>query len=163
YLYPAFPYPAFTRMSDSDMLAIKAFIFTQPAVAQPSRPHDVSFLFSWRSLLGVWRMLNFSPGAFRPDGSRSSEWNRGAYLAEAVRHCPECPPPRGWLGGLDQSNAYSGTPPGPDGAKVPNITPDRGTGIGAWSRSQVARLLKIGLLPDGDVVGSLMGEVVDRS
>src|SRR5262245_25160558 len=69
YLYPAFPYPAFTRMRDEDMLAIKAYIFAQPPVAQPSRPHEVSFPHSWRSLLGLWRSLTFCPGAFQPDAA----------------------------------------------------------------------------------------------
>ena len=161
--YPVFPYAAFTRMSDADMLAIKAHIFSLPPVAQANRRHDVPFPLSWRFLLEFWKALNFTPGAFQPNPGRSAEWSRGAYLSEAVAHCAECHTPRDWFGGLERSRAYSGTRTGPEGAKVPNITPDRETGIGGWSRAQVVRVLKTGLLPDGDVIGSLMGEVVQRS
>lgn len=162
-LYPAFPYTSFTRMTDADMLAIKAYIFTLPPVRQPDRPHELSFPFGWRLPLTFWKELNFRPGAFQPDPAHDEAWNRGAYLAEALTHCGECHTPRDWTGGLDESRKYAGTTDGPEGEKVPNITPDEETGIGSWSAGQIARTLEAGLLPDGDVVGSLMGEVVERS
>lgn len=161
--YPVFPYTAFTRMTEADMLALKAYVFTLPPVRQPDRAHEIRFPLGWRLLLTVWKALNFEPGEFRPDPTRDAAWNRGAYVAEALAHCGECHTPRDWTGGLDQSRRYAGTRDGPEGVKVPNITPDPDTGIGTWSAGQIASLLKTGLLPDGDVVGSLMGEVVERS
>ena len=161
--FPAFPYTSFTKMSDADLLALKAYIFSLPAVVQPSRPHELSFPFAWRWPLGVWKRLYFTPGPFVPDAARGAAWNRGAYLVEAVAHCRECHTPRDWLGGRDDSRAFAGTPDGPEGEKAPNITPDPATGIGGWSRAQRLRALKIGLLPDGDFVGAPMGEVVEQS
>jgi mono/diheme cytochrome c family protein len=163
HLYPAFPYPSYTLMSDADMLAIKAYIFSLPTVRQENREHDLGFPYSWRALLGVWKMLNFTPGAMTPDAARTPSWNRGAYLVEALTHCGECHTPRGALGGLDRDRWLVGTTDGPDGEKVPNITPDDATGLGGWSASQVSGALRTGLLPDGDVVGSVMGEVVENS
>lgn len=161
--YPAFPYPSYTRMSDADMLAIKAYILSLPAVRRENQGHELGFPYSWRSLLGVWKALNFTPGAMQPDPGKSEGWNRGAYLVEALAHCGECHTPRGALGGLDRDRWLAGTTDGPDGEKVPNITPDEATGLGAWSSAQITGALRTGLLPDGDVVGSSMGEVVENS
>ena len=160
HFFPVFPYPSFTRMTDQDMLDLKAYIFSLPPVTQANREHDIGFPFGWRFTVGMWKMLNFTAGAFVPDPKQTAEWNRGAYLVEAVAHCGECHTPRGWLGGLEQSEALSGTKDGPDGLKVPNITPDKETGIGTWSQKDVIRLLRTGQLPDGDFVGPGMGEVV---
>jgi mono/diheme cytochrome c family protein len=163
HLYPTFPYPSFTGLRDEDILALKAYIFSLPPVQTESRPHEPRFPFGWRFLLSGWKALNFTPGPFAGDSSRDETWNRGAYLTQAVLHCGECHTPRGWLGAVDRSRAYSGTADGPEGKKVPNITPDKETGIGAWGDAQLEALLKIGFLPDGDVVGSVMGEVVKQS
>ena len=63
-------------------------------------------------------------------GAGTAEWNRGAYLVTAVGHCGECHTPRNFLGGLEESKRFSGNPNGVDGADVPNITPDKKSGIG---------------------------------
>jgi mono/diheme cytochrome c family protein len=159
--FPAFPYPSFTKMTDQDILDLKAYIFSLPAVVQSNREHDIDFPFGWRFTVWFWKQLNFTPGPFVPDTAQSAEWNRGAYLVEALAHCGECHTPRGSLGGLDTSLALSGTTDGPEGEKVPNITPDPETGIGGWSQKDLIRVLRTGQLPDGDFVGSLMGEVVE--
>ncbi len=163
HLYPAFPYPSYTQMREEDMLAIKAYIFSLPAVRRENRAHDLGFPYSWRAMLGVWKWLNFTPGELAPDTGRGPSWNRGAYLVEALTHCGECHTPRGALGGLERDLWLAGTTDGPDGEKVPNITPDEKTGIGGWSANQITGALRSGLLPDGDVVGSVMGEVVENS
>jgi mono/diheme cytochrome c family protein len=161
--FPVFPYPSFTRMTDQDMLDLKAYIFSLPPVAQANREHEIGFPYGWRPSVWFWKQLNVTSGALTPDPEQSPEWNRGAYLVQALGHCGECHTPRGWLGGLDRSAAYSGTTDGPDGEKVPNITPDPDTGIGTWSPADVVRVLRTGQLPDGDFVGSVMGEVVEST
>jgi mono/diheme cytochrome c family protein len=163
HLFPVFPYPAFTSMTDRDMLDLKAYIFSLPPIAQASRPQDISFPFSWRWLQTFWRWLNFTPGPYAPDPGKSAAWNRGAYLAQGLAHCGECHTPRDFLGGLESDVAFSGNPTGPDRMKIPNITPDKATGIGSWSHNQVVTFLDTGLLPNGDVVGSAMGEVIANS
>ncbi len=159
--FPVFPYPSFTNMTDQDILDLKAYIFSLPAVSQPNRDHEIDFPFGWRFTVWFWKQMNFTEGSFVADPARSAEWNRGAYLVEALAHCGECHTPRGWLGGVDASLAMSGTTAGPEGQKVPNITPDMDTGIGGWSPKDVVRVLRTGQLPDGDFVGSMMGEVVN--
>lgn len=159
--YPAFPYGSFTKMTDEDILDLKAYIFTLPAVSAPSHPQDVPFWLP-RFLVRAWKMLNFEPGPLKPDPAKGAEWNRGRYLVEAVGHCGECHTPRTITGGLDRSKAYSGNPDGPDGKRIPNITPDA-TGIKDWSEKDITYALKTGSTPDGDVFGSLMSDVVDDS
>jgi mono/diheme cytochrome c family protein len=158
--YPAFPYTAFTQMVDADLLALKAYILSLPPVATPSREHDLSFPFSLRWLMWAWKWLYFTPGPFVPDTNRDADWNRGAYLVEGPAHCGECHTPRGLLGGVDGGMSYAGTADGPEGKAVPNITPDPKTGIGDWSAVDLTYFLDTGILPDGDVAGGLMDEVI---
>jgi mono/diheme cytochrome c family protein len=160
YLFPVFPYPSFTGMTDEDIAALYTYLEAQPAVAQANKPHAVSFPFSWRFLQIGWRLLFFSEGPLQPVIGQSAEWNRGRYLAEAVVHCGECHTPRNFLGGLKKSQGYAGNPQGPDGQKTPNITSDAQTGIGKWQPDDIATLLTTGQTPDFDFVGSGMAEVV---
>jgi mono/diheme cytochrome c family protein len=161
YLFPAFPYPSFTGMSDADIADLYAFLMAQKPVAQANKPHDLKFPFSFRRLLVFWRSLFFSPGPLAPVAGQSDEWNRGRYLAEAVVHCEECHTPRNFLGGLQHGHAFAGNPQGPDGQKAPNITSDNATGIGKWRLDELVDVLTTGMTPDGDSVGSGMADVVE--
>jgi mono/diheme cytochrome c family protein len=161
--YPAFPYTSFTRITDEDVLAIKAYLFSLPPVRQTDRPQALSFPYSWRPLLTLWKWLYFRSGPFRPDPAKSATFNRGAYLVNALAHCGECHTPRNWLGAMEQDRFLAGTPAGPGGKTVPNITSDPRSGIGKWSVDDIATLLKTGEKPDGDFIGGAMGEVVDST
>ena len=158
-----FPYPSFTKITDEDARAIKAYLFTQPAAKQSNRAHDVAFPFSWRFLQNGWKLLFFSPGPFRPAPERGEAYNRGAYLVTALAHCSECHTPRNWFGATQPSRFLAGTAHGPDGKAVPNITPDSETGIGKWSDDDIVTLLKDGQTPDFDFVGGAMAEVVKNT
>jgi len=114
-------------------------------------------------LLVLWRWLHFDPVRFAADPQRSPEWNRGAYLVRHLGHCGECHSPRNALGAAERDEALSGTSDGPVGKKVPNITPDKADGIGRWSGVDITYFLKTGFLPDGDVAGGAMTEVIDQS
>ncbi|MFQ5764031.1 MAG: c-type cytochrome [Rhodospirillales bacterium] len=159
--FPVFPYPSYTGITDRDLLDIKAHIFTLEPVARPNEPHDANPPFGWRFLLGPWKWLFFTPGPFRPDPGQDDQWNRGAYLVRALGHCGECHTPRNALGAARDDMALAGTAAGPEGGVIPNITPDRETGIGKWSDGDMLALLKLGMRPNADFVGDLMGEVVD--
>jgi mono/diheme cytochrome c family protein len=161
YMYPVFPFTSFTGMTDRDIADLYAFVMAQKPVSRRNTPHEVKFPFGWRFLLIGWRTMFFSAGPLAPVAGQSDEWNRGRYLAEAVVHCEECHTPRNMLGGLDRSHAFAGNPQGPDGQKAPNITPDIETGIGKWKLDEIIDVLKSGMTPDGDSVGSGMAEVVD--
>ena len=95
--YPAFPYTAFTGMSDDDVSALYAYLMSVPAANATTPENDLSFPYSQRWLLGAWKWRHFDEGRFVPDDSKSAEWKRGAYLVKAVAHCGACHSPRTWL------------------------------------------------------------------
>ena len=158
--FPVFPYPSFTKITDADALAIKAYLFSLPPVRQANRAHDVAFPLSWRLLQVGWKLLFFTPGRFQPALERSAAYNRGAYLVTALAHCGECHTPRNWFGATAPDHFLAGNPDGPEGNKVPNLTPDRKTGIGDWSEDDIVTLLATGQTTEFDFVGDGMAEVV---
>lgn len=161
--FPVFPYPSYTGMTDRDMLDVKAYIFTTPTVRKTNTQHRTLPPFGTRFLIGPWKALYFDPGPYKPDPAKSKEWNRGNYLVNALGHCGECHTPRNAMGAMNSDMALAGTSDGPEGGLIPNITPDKETGIGKWPEVDLKSLLDSGMLPDGDFVGSDMGEVVDRA
>ena len=163
YLYPAFPYTSYTHLTDADMHAIKTYLFSRKPVHQENREHQLKWFVRYRPLIGLWQMLYFKPGPFQPQPDKSALWNRGAYLVTAVGHCGECHTPRNFLGGLEESKRFSGNSEGVDDADVPNITPDKKTGIGTWSEGDITTYLDTGMTPDGDFAGDIMADVIDDS
>ena len=159
--FPVFPYPSFTGITDEDALALKAYLFSLPAVRAPNRAHDVSFPFSWRFLQRGWKLLFFARGPFRPAPAPDAAYNRGAYLVTALAHCGECHTPRNFLGAMWSSQALSGTAQGPDGQRVPNITPEPRTGIGGWQKSELVELFRTGRTPEETKVKGAMRETVE--
>ena len=160
--YPAFPYNSYTQLTDADLHAIRIYLFHQKSVRQANKPHELPLYLRSRASLRIWNILFFNPGPFQPQHDKSAAWNRGAYLATAVAHCGECHTPRNFLGGLKESRRFAGNPNGVDGAKVPNITPDKKTGIGKWSQGDLVEYLETGAMPDGDYAGDAMAEVIDN-
>jgi len=158
---PAFPYTSYTRMQLDDLVDLKAYLDTVEPVANQVPRHDVSFPFGFRPLLNGWQLLFFDEGTFQPDPDRSELWNRGAYIVNGPGHCVECHTPRNALGASERDRFLAGNRNGPDGKPVPNITPHEEDGIGQWSKSDLTFALKTSILPDGDVLGGAMAEVVE--
>ena len=108
----------------------------------------------------LWQWAFFTPERFQPDPARDAEWNRGAYLVLGPGHCAECHTQRTFYGVLEQDRAFAGAQLGKE--KVPNITSDPTTGLGKWSTSDIGTVLKLGMTPDGDFLGSEMAKVVNN-
>ncbi len=161
HLFPVFPYPSYSGLTDEDMSAIKEYLWTLPPSAAPNRSHEIKFPFRYRSLMAVWKLLFFKSGPLVDLPEKSPQWNRGRYLVQAVAHCTECHTPRNSLTGvLDHHQELSGNINGPDGMNAPNITPDSETGIGQWTEKEIMQLLKTGETPDFDLVSSGMTSVI---
>lgn len=160
YLYPVFPYPSFTHLTDDDIGDLYTYLRTVKPIAQPGKASEIKAPFGWRFLLVFWRTLFFREGALPPVSGKSAEWQRGRYLAEAVAHCQECHTPRNFFGALETSMAYAGNPDGPDKQDSPNITSDPSSAIAKWTIADIAQLLTDGQTPDFDFVGSGMAQVV---
>ena len=141
-LYPAMPYASYTYMSDADAIAIKAYLFTLKPLHAPAPPNTLVFPFNQRSLMSIWSVL-FNPDTrYKPNLERSAEWNRGAYLVEAMEHCGECHTPRNLFFALNNRKKFAGAVQA--GWRAYNITPDRSSGVGAWSDADLMRYLSIG-------------------
>ncbi|MEH6526491.1 MAG: cytochrome c [Sneathiella sp.] len=161
--FPVFPYTSYTKITDEDGLAIKAYLDSLPKVVQEDKGHEVSAPFSWRWLQWGWRLLFFNEGPYVAPEGASTEVARGGYLVDALTHCGECHTPRNMFGGVDASLYLAGTPNGGEGEFVPNITPDNATGIGEWSKGDIVSFMKTGLKPDYDDVQGSMEEVIEHS
>lgn len=160
HLYPAFPYTSYQRMKLEDLIDLKGYLDTLPAVANVVPPHDLPFPFSFRRGLGLWQLLYVDGKTLEPDPKASAEVNRGAYLVGGPGHCGECHTPRNFMGGTIASLAYSGGPAPQGDGYIPNITPDDETGIGKWSHDDIVQALETGFTPAFDSLGGEMAEVV---
>jgi mono/diheme cytochrome c family protein len=108
HLYPAFPYTAYTKVTDRDAHALYAYFRSLKPVYYTPPQHKMSFPFTMRGLLSVWNAMFFEPGRYAPDASRSAAWNRGAYLTQGLGHCGSCHTPRNLLGAERGAAALTG-------------------------------------------------------
>jgi mono/diheme cytochrome c family protein len=158
-LIPVHPYPVFNGMAEGDLKAMVAYLRSLPAVNRPNQPRKITVPFFETMFLPAW-LAAFSPRETPPTTAPTSGLARGEYLVRAVSHCGECHTPRGMTQAVDNSRFLAGNPRGPENSVVPNITPDKTTGIGDWSEEDLAEYLGTGNKPDGDVTSGLMEEVI---
>jgi alcohol dehydrogenase (quinone), cytochrome c subunit len=164
-LFPAFPYTSFTQMTDKDVDALYAYLRT--VTADEYRPPANDFLFKQRWAMAIWNGLFFKPARFKPDPKQTREWNRGAYLVEALGHCGACHTPRNRLMAEVSANAYQGSTLREhvtadkvrDWAAV-NLTPSA-HGLKTWSVDDLTKYLHTGFSlraggwgPMNEVVGN---------
>ena len=160
-LYPAMPFTSYTYMTDADALAIKAYLFSLAPVRAAAPENTLRFPFNQRWAMIFWSALFNPDDRFEPDTSQSPEWNRGAYLAEALAHCGECHTPRNLAFALDNRKKFAGAVTA--GWRAFNISSDRGTGVGAWSDDDLVSYLSIGHARGHGTASGPMGEAVDQS
>jgi mono/diheme cytochrome c family protein len=160
-LYPAMPDASYTYMSDADALAIMAYLFSLKPLHAPAPQNTLAFPFNQRSLMSIWSAM-FNPDTrYEPNVERDAVWNRGAYLAEAMGHCGECHTPRNLAFALNNRQKFAGAVQA--GWRAYNITPDRNSGVGAWSDADVLHYLSTGHADGRGTASGPMGEVVDES
>lgn len=151
--YPAFPYGSYIRMTPGDLADLWAFWQTLPADATPSAPHELSFPFSLRRGLGLWKQLNLTDDWATPRPPDEAT-QRGRYLVEALAHCAECHTPRNAAGAL-RVDAWMAGAPNPSGdGRIPAIP------AADWNAQAIASYLQSGFTPSFDVVGGSMSDVV---
>ena len=161
WLYPAMPYTSYTYISDTDALAIKAYLFSLAPVRAPAPENTLAFPFNQRWAMGFWSAL-FNPDTrFEPDPSKSPEWNRGAYLAEALAHCGECHTPRNLAFALDNRKKFAGAVTA--GWRAFNISSDKATGVVGWRDEDLVSYLSTGHATGHGTTSGPMGEAVDHS
>jgi mono/diheme cytochrome c family protein len=141
-LYPAMPYPAYTKMTDDDVMAIRAYLATVAPVSNAVISNQLPFPLNIRLAMVFWNALNFTQGRYQPNPRKSAEWNRGAYIVEGAAHCGTCHTPKTVLGGDKTSVALTGATL--QGWFAPDITNDPRKGVGGWSKDDLVQYLKTG-------------------
>ncbi len=160
-LYPAMSYTSYAYMTDADALAIKAYLFTLPAVHAPARENRLSWPFNQRGLMAAWNLFYKSDERFRPNPAQSAEWNRGAYLAEAMGHCGECHTPRNLAYALNNRSKFAGALTA--GWRAYNISGDKAAGLGDWTDADLSTYLSTGHADGHGGSAGPMGEATDNS
>lgn len=158
-ILPVHPYTVFNGMAEEDLRALVAYLRTLPPVNRRNQPKRITVPLFESVFLPAW-LAAFAPRETSPPQAPTAGPARGEYLVRAVSHCGECHTPRTMTMTPDTSRFLAGTPSGPEGKAVPNITPDPDTGIGKWSLPDIVTYLGTGNRPDGDVAAGLMDEVI---
>ena len=169
-LYPAFPYTSYTQVTRADADALFAFLQGVPAAVRPNRPHALRFPYDTQLALAAWRTLFFQPGADAPVppvppaalGAQAPAWQRGAYLVGGLGHCAACHTPRNALGASLEARTLGGGLIPVQNWYAPALDKATEAGVAHWPLQEVVDLLKVGVAPQGSVIGP-MAEVVFNS
>ena len=161
HLYPAMPYNSYTQMTREDALAIKAYLFSKAPVHAVSPDNRMSFPFNIRALMIGWNLINNPDKRFTPDAGKPADWNRGAYLVEALGHCAQCHTPRTLTQGLDSGKSYAGAVQ--QGWHAYNLTSDADHGLKGWSDAALEQYLSTGHADGHGPASGPMAEAVQYS
>ena len=163
-LIPVHPYTVFNGMAEQDLKDVVVYLRSVPPVNRATPAKKISVPLFESVFLPAW-LATFAAVETPPKSAATSGVARGEYLTRAVSHCGECHTPRTMTMAVDNTRFLAGNPKGkgPEGSAVPNITPDRETGLGSWTEEQITDYLETGNKPDGDVSGGLMMEVIQGS
>ena len=159
-LYPAFPYPSYTRVTRDDSDALYAYLRSLPAHKTPRQPHQLRFPYNQQFMLAGWRLLYFTPGVYVNKQTQSAQWNRGAYLVDGLGHCAACHSGRNRFGASE--DGLKGGMIQTLGWYAPSLTSNAEAGLGSWAVPDIVDLLKTGVSQRATVFGP-MAEVVRES
>lgn len=155
--YPAFPYTAYTRMTDEQIADLWSYMQTLPHDGTANTGHDLKFPFSLRVGIGLWKSLYLNRDwvLAKPENEKL---RRGRILVEALGHCGECHTPRNAFGGLKHEDWLAGAPNPTGTGKIPALTPDQLD----WSEKDISYYLETGFTPDFDSAGGHMVSVISN-
>lgn len=169
HLYPAFPYPSFAKLTDTDIASLFLYMKTLAPVKASAQANDLSFPYSIRLGMRAWNKLFHEPATFTPDPGQSADWNRGAYLAQGVAHCGACHTPRNFLGAERDELAFTG------GVMFDEVKPGKyrewsavnltshPTGLGHWTEADIASYLQNGESERAIVHGPMIEVVLNST
>jgi nicotinate dehydrogenase subunit B len=158
FLYPAFPYTAYAKVSDDDLTALYAYLMDQSAVRAQPPVTQLAFPFNVRAAMAGWNALHHDPSPFVATASQSAEWNRGAYLVNGLGHCGACHTARNALGAEQGGPAYlAGAVI--DGWEAPALTALSRAPV-PWNAAELYRYLRTGHTQQHGIAGGPMGSIV---
>jgi len=165
-LFPAFPYPSYTKVSDADVADIYAYLRAVEPVKYTAPGNSAAFWMRWP--MRIWNAMFFKPGRYVADTSKDEAWNRGAYLVEGLGHCSACHTPRNWAMAEIAEQPYHG------GVLLDKVTHERRRewfavdltqskhGLASWSVNDLTRYLHTGFSARAGTFGP-MNEVIVNS
>ena len=160
HLYPAFPYPWYTKLNRADVDAIKAYLDALPPVREENRKTALPWPLSVREAVAGWNELFFREGEYQADSSKPPEWNRGAYLVVGLGHCGACHTPKNIAGGPKRAKTLEGGYG--ENWYATSLTNDVRDGLGDWSLDDIVKYLKTGSNAKAAATGP-MAEVIENS
>lgn len=163
HLYPAMPYTAYTKLTEQDIADLYAYFMHEVAPVNQPLMHqtDLPFPFNIRAVMIVWNTLFLDDAPYQDNPDKSSEWNRGGYIVQALAHCSTCHTPRDFMM-AEKKNQFLGG--GQVGAwYAPNITPSKNSGIGNWTQEEIITYLKTGHIVGKAQAAGPMAEAVEDS
>jgi mono/diheme cytochrome c family protein len=159
--YPSFPYTSYARMAVEDVMNLRAYLATLPAVRGNSGDHTLGFPWNVRRGIGAWKRLYLDADWIAELEIPHATLARGRELVEGAGHCGECHTPRDRFGGMI-SGRWLGGAPNPEGkGRIPDITPS-GKNTADWSAGDITYYLESGFTPDFDTVGGSMVAVQEN-
>lgn len=167
HLYPAMPYPSFSKLSDNDVHDLYLYFTHQvPAVAQTNKSSDIPFPLNMRWPLAVWNSVFLEKKPYYSDPKQTADWNRGAYLVQGLGHCGSCHTPRG-IGfeekSLDQTGSTYLAGGTLEGWHAPNLRGDATTGLGQWNEGDISQFLQRGHTERSAAFGSMVAVIQDST
>ncbi len=158
-LYPAMPYPSYSKFSDDDIRALYAFFMkgVEPAQAE-NKPSEIPWPLNMRWPIALWNAVFAPQGAYIDKAGRDAQWNRGAYIVQGPGHCGSCHTPRGVAmneKALDESSPLYLSGALLDGWYAPSLRQDHNTGLGRWNEAEIVQYLKHGRNVHSVVTGSM--------
>lgn len=145
FLYPAFPYVHYSRMTDSDIADAYAYLMSGPAVDAPAKQNRMIFPMSIRPLVSTWNLLFLHTDPLVPVPQQSESWNRGRYLVEGPGHCASCHSPLNLLGAEKSGQSLHGGIV--DGWEAPALV-GMANAIRPWSADQLVAYLRAQVVPE---------------
>jgi mono/diheme cytochrome c family protein len=160
HLYPAFPYPWYTKLTRADVDAIRSYLATLAPVHEQNKPTELPWPFSVREVMSAWNALYFKQGTFQSNPQKSAGWNLGAYLVEGLGHCGACHSPKNFAGAPKRDKAFQGGYG--ENWYATSLGGDLHDGLGQWSTDDIVQYLKTGVNKRAAAFGP-MSEVVHDS
>jgi len=156
FYYPAFPYRAYSGLSDEEILDIAAYLQNQTAIENSVAAHDLP---GW---VGRWQMLGWNLLADWKEPRRQittdPEIARGEHLVRNLGHCSECHSPRDALGIIQYRDEFKGGEL-PDG----HVEAIDAEALSGWTEEDLSLFLLIGMKQDGEFVGGKMEPVIEHN
>ncbi|WP_455818158.1 c-type cytochrome [Pseudomonas cerasi] len=168
-LYPAMPWPSYSRISQQDMQALYAyFINGVKAVPQASQQNTIPWPLSLRWPMTWWRWL-FAPetGAVLQH-TPEDPVQLGAYYVTGLGHCGACHTPRAITlqeVAYDNSQGTSYLSGGQviDGYAAPSLRAELRSGLGKSRDKDLVELLKTGVTDTTATFGPMSAVVTNST